>query len=185
MTSIAHPSSCAVVYFLLLVLSVSCNEKELSKSKLQYFDLARFVSDEAKKLTAQKLQVEKTVFLNGKEEKKRVMIDNWTNELNAFKDADINKKSFLSKFMVDSIRNDDNLLIRYTALDKKFRTRELSIQYDADKNPKKITATVLTSNVLYSSNQQLIYETGKGYWISGKQAIRFLESDSFYVNVRF
>ncbi len=181
-----NPHSSKYISTLFLVFALfSCKNEEVGKDKLQYFDLSGFINEEAKLLSAKILQVDKTVFLNGKEEKKIITISNWQNELNAFKEADINKKSFLGKYAVDSSSEGGNLLIRYSALEKSFRTREISVQYDAEKKPVKVRATISTDNVLYSSDQQLSYETGEGYWIAGKQVIRFLEPDSFNVNVRF
>src|SRR6185503_3314281 len=86
-----------------LLLLFSCKKEQLTKEKLQYFDLSGFIDEQAKNLSAQKWQVEKNVFLNGKDEKKIIAISNWENELNAFKEADINKKSFLGKYKTDSI----------------------------------------------------------------------------------
>lgn len=171
--------------FILLVWLVSCQKEELRKDRLQYFDLTGFIDKEAKNLSAQNPQVEKMVFLNGKTEQKRDTIGNWENELNAFKDVDINKRSFFGKYDADSFAEGEALSVKYAALDEKFRMRKIAVQYDSNSKPVKISATASTSNVLYSSHQQLVYEPGKGYSISGKQVIRFLEPDSFYVEARF
>ncbi|HXH17862.1 MAG TPA: hypothetical protein VNJ07_02175 [Chitinophagales bacterium] len=144
-----------------------------------------FIDMEVKRLSVQKPMVQKMVFLNGKKEIKITGISNWENELSAFKEADINKKSFLGKYKVDSTFIGGNLLLRYSATEEKFRIRELTVQYDSEKKPAKITAVMAASNVLYSSHQQLGYEAGKGYWISGKQIIRFLEQDSFAIDALF
>lgn len=163
----------------------SCKNEELGKSKLQYFDLSGFITEESKMLSAKNPQVEKLVFLNGKTEQKLDTIGNWENELSAFREADINKRSFFGKYQSDSTIEGETISVKYSAMDEKFRTKELKIQYDSTRSPVKISAAVATSNVLYSSHQELVYEFGKGYSISGKQVIRFLEPDSFYVEVRF
>lgn len=167
------------------VLSSCKKEDGIGKDKLQYFDLSGFIDKEVENLTARNPRVEKMAFLNGKTEQKHDTVKNWENELNAFKEADINKRSFLGKYHADSILDGGMLSVKYAALDEKFRMREIAVQYDSNSKPVKISATASTSNVLYSSHQQLVYEPGKGYSISGKQVIRFLEPDSFYVEARF
>jgi len=153
--------------------------------KKRYFDVAGFIASEAEKLTSLKLPVKKKVMLNGKEEMHVMTVDNWENELGAFREADINKKSFLGKYEADTALDGSSLSVRYSATEENFRTRELNIEFNSENNPVKITAVVASSNVLYSSRQQLIYEPDKGYRISGKQSIRFLKPDSFYVEVMF
>lgn len=164
----------------------ACSSRAVQpKDKFQYFDLAGFINTEAARLSALQPNIDKAVFLNGKEERGTVTITDWKNELNAFRDADINKKSFLGRYAVDSLTEDGGLVIKYAALDEKFRTRELKVRFDSNNKPVKIMASVAVSNVLYSSHQHLTYEPGRGYWISGRQAVRFLEPDSFSVSARF
>lgn len=172
LTFLVHYSSCT-------------KDVDIGKGKLQYFDLSGFIAEESKTLSAKNPQVQKMVFLNGKTEQKHDTIGNWENELSAFKEADINKRSFLGKYQVDSTFNGDRRLVTYAAMEEKFRTRELAIQYDSGNKPVKISAAIATSNVLYSSHQEMVYEPGKGFSISGKQVIRFIEPDSFYVEARF
>lgn len=164
----------------------SCKkEEDFGKGKFQYFDLSGFITEETKTLKAKNPEVEKMVFLNGNTEQKKETIENWENELNAFKEADINKRAFLGRYQADSFAQGETLSVKYSALEKKFRTRDLMIQFDAQNKPVKISAALATSNILYSSYQKMTYEPGKGYSISGRQVIRFLEPDSFYVEAKF
>jgi len=181
-----HHQRLKYLFFLFLPILSSCrNYENPDNNRLTYFNLSDFIENESKRLSAQKSGIDKTVFLNGKEEKKFITVSDWNSELNAFKEADINKKSLLGKYKVDSIREGNELLVKYSTLQENFRTKELAIQYDLNKKPVRITATVATNNTLYSSRQQLIYEPEHGYWISGSQKIRFLEPDSFYVEAKF
>ncbi|MDZ4844747.1 MAG: hypothetical protein SH857_04270 [Chitinophagales bacterium] len=152
----------------------------------QYFDLSGFIKKEAERLAKANAEISKTVFLNGKEEKKKMAISDWGKELNSFVEADINKKSFLGKYAADSIVREGQLgMMRYSAQKENLRTRELSVIYDKDRNPVKINAVLYTGNILYTSHQQLSYEPEKGFWISGKQTIRFLEPDTFSISTIF
>ncbi len=174
----------ALFLSIMLLLIAACQKEETGKDKLQYFDLTGFIDDEVKKLSAQNPVIEKMVFLNGETEQKRDTVGNWENELNAFREADINKRSFLGKYLADSVFEGGLLSVKYSAMNEKFRTRELAVQYDSNRKPIKISVAVAASNVLYSSRHDLVYEPGKGYSISGKQIIRFLEPDSFYVEAK-
>lgn len=156
------------------------------RANLQYFDLSGFIKKEAERLAKTNAEVSKTAFLNGKEEMKKMAISDWEKELNSFVEADINRKSFLGKYAADSIVREGQLsVMRYSAQKENLRTRELSVIYDKDRNPVKIIAVLYTGNILYTSHQQLSYEPDKGFWISGKQTIRFLEPDSFSVTAIF
>jgi len=181
-----HYQRLKYLHFLLLTILYSCRSNDNPDyNRPSYFNLSDFIENESKRLSAQKFGVDKTVFLNGKEERKSILIIDWNNELNAFKEADINKKSLLGKYKVDSIGDGNDLLVKYSSLHENFRTKELTIQYNLNEKPVRITVTVATNNVLYSSRNQLIYEPEHGYWISGNQKIRFLEPDSFHVVARF
>lgn len=164
----------------------SCkNENNTSENTLKYFNLTSFIQQESARLTKENREVTKTVFLNGKEEQKKLMVNDWEKELNAFLDADINKKSFLGKYTVEPRRDDTRSVTHYSAQKENLRTRTLDIAFGNDGAPVKISAVLYTSNILYSSHQQLTYERDRGYWISGNQTIRFLEPDTFSVAVIF
>ncbi len=152
---------------------------------LHYFDLSGFIKKEAERLTKANTEISKTVFLNGKEEKRKMSIRDWGKELNSFVEADINKKSFLEKYAVDSMVEAGKLNVKYSAQKENLRTRELNVIYDKDRNTVKINAVLYTGNILYTSHQQLSYEPQKGFWISGKQTIRFLEPDTFSISAIF
>ena len=155
------------------------------RANLHYFDLSGFIKKEAERLTKANTEISKTAFLNGEEEKKKIVISDWEKELNSFIEADINKKSFLGKYTADSTVEADKWSVKYSAQKENLRTRELTIVYDKDRNPVKINAVLYTGNILYTSHQQLSYEPEKGFWISGKQTIRFLEPDTFSISTIF
>lgn len=171
----------AYLFFACLISSCKKEKSDLPDERLQYFDISVFIKEEAERLVKQKAEVSKTVFLNGKEEKKILPVESWESELSAFLDADINKKSFRGKYKVEPRNEDSGSVTQYSAQEENLRTRKLSVTFANDGTPVKIDAVLYTSNVLYSSHQQLTYERDKGYWISGKQAIRFLEPDTFAV----
>lgn len=164
----------------------SCQaDSDKKENKEQYFDVASFFQQEASRLATENPEVSKTVFLNGKEEQKKLSVNDWQSELNAFLDADINKKSFLGKYIPEQRKEGTQTLLHYSAVDENLRIRALDVAFDNDSIPVKIHAVLFTSNILYSSHQQLTYERDKGYWISGKQTIRFLEPDTFSIAAIF
>ena len=166
-------------------LCFSCNQNAANADvKPQYFDLNGFLKNEAERLSAGNQPVKKRVFLNGKSEEKQMIITDWGKELSALLDADINKKSFFGKY-AEETRNEGMRETTYSAKEDKLRIRKLDITYANDGTPVKVNAVLRAENILYASHQQLTYEKGAGYWISGKQTIRFLEPDTFSVSIIF
>ena len=179
-----HDQRLKCLFFISLTILSCRNSTNPVKNEVTYFNLTDYIENESKRLSAQS-RVNKTVFLNGREESKFMPVSSWDNELSAFKDADISKKSMLGKYEVDSIEQGNALLIKYSTIQEKFRTKELTVLYDENNRPVRINAIVATNNALYSSRQNLLYEPEYGYSISGSQNIRFLEPDSFSIKARF
>lgn len=163
----------------------SCKEELPPEGSQDYFDLGDFIQKEAARLKKDSAEITKTVFLNGDLETRTMTVNDWNSELNAFAEADISKRSYLGKYAEETAKEDTRVITQYTATDDDLRTRVLDVTYGNDGAPVKIHAILYTTNVLYSTHQQLTYERDKGFWISGKQTIRFLEPDTFSVAATF
>ncbi len=173
-------------FLLWLMLFSSCEENVIPpQHKLQYFDLTGFMTGEIARLNKQKAPIRKLVFLNGMTEEKQMDTTQWEAELSSFINADINKKSFLGKYAIDTFVNDAQKSIHYVALDNNLRTRWMEIHFNEDQSPALIKALQFSANTLYTTRQQLTYQPDSGFQISGSQNIRFLEPDSFFISVKF
>ena len=144
-----------------------------------------FMEKEAERLKKDSTEVTKTVFLNGKNETHEMTVSDWKSELSVFTEADISKKSFLGKYNEEVLKEDTQTKTHYAAKEDNLRTRELNVTFGNDGTPVKIEAVLYTTNVLYSSHQNLTYERDRGFWISGKQTIRFFSPDTFSVTSIF
>lgn len=165
---------------------LSCQENKPSQNRISHFDLAAFIASEIDSLSDESPVAFKQVTLNGNKEEKEIEIVDWKTELEAFNAADISKPALIGRYQIDTAWNSSAMKsITYQALDKDLKVRKLSIEYNIEKTPVKIDAHILTKNFLYTSEQYLIYIKNKGFNISGSQAIRFLEKDSFQVKARF
>lgn len=140
-----------IVLFLLLFLA-SCTQSENKIQSKTYYDLAGLINQQISDLSAKKPLVEKTVLLADKQERIKTKDINWNKELELFLQADLNKQSYLSAYIVDV--KDKRISYRLKEGDK-MPVNELTIEFDEKDLPKHIEATMHTNNYLYESDKRL------------------------------
>lgn len=170
----------ATIGFLALFLC-SCTSKEQNNTQIgAYFDLKNYFEKEADRLNKLNQAIEKTVAINEVNEKKRLKIENFRNELSAFINSDINKASWRGSF---TVKKEANSVI-YTTNNKKIPVKELKISYKNNK-PKAIQIIVSTSNILYHSIDTLNYFPDSLYEIKKTQKIRLINEKKYSVIGKF
>ncbi|GIV32567.1 MAG: hypothetical protein KatS3mg031_0102 [Chitinophagales bacterium] len=169
---------------LLFLFFAGCTRHEVRENQAEYFNLVHFIHQEATRLDSLGIPVHKTVVMNGESEEKTLKIRNWRQELAPFREADINKKAYLGSYRTDTTFSASSFSVHYTALDSSLPTRTLTVHFDSV-NPVRVSALIRTSNVLYTLYQQLNYVRDQGYSVQGRQQIKFMEPDSFRIQVDF
>lgn len=141
-----------------------------------YFDLKKYFTEEASRISKNYPQIKKSVSRNGETETKIVSIQNWPAELALFIESDINKPSWQRSYRKEVSGN----FKIYTALDKSLRTRKIVI-----KQEKKQVIWILienyTRNELYSTIEKLSYFPGSHYEIRKNQSIRLLGRNQYLI----
>jgi hypothetical protein len=165
----------------LISTALACNDKANKEaSSINYFDLKKYFSSEAKRLQTLNPLIKKTVRQNGISETKQLKISNWETELKPFANADINKSAWKNAFKVST----NNQMIRYTNTNDKIPVKELIV---TKKNNVivSIKAILNTSNLLYTSTDTLTYEADKHYEIKKTQRIKLLKAKTYQISGKF
>ncbi|MBL4654343.1 MAG: hypothetical protein JKY33_00790 [Bacteroidia bacterium] len=133
-----------------------------------HFDIEKYFKEQINQLTADNYTLNKTVYHNDANESKSFQIVDWSKELNIFKDYNINKASFIGKYTIDTVIDNNTKTIQYIASDSALALKQLSIIFDNDIIVE-ISFKKSSDNFLYNSLQELTYFPLKGYKVSGKQ----------------
>jgi len=169
------------IFFLVILLATSCNLKDKERANVKtYFDLEDYFKKEAIRLSKLNPIVDKTVFINGKEEQKSVKIKNWEQEFKSFIDADINKASWKGSFNEDTTGN----LKTYTSHSDKIPVKKLEIVLKNDK-PISIKVYITNANDLYTSQDSLSYFPDSVYQIKKTQHIKLMETKQYSITGKF
>ena len=171
--------------FLLLLLFLGCQDKpeQQQKKELAYFDLNGYFKKESGRLSAASPYITKTVRINDSAETQKIRLNNWTKELEIFKDADINKAAWKGMFKVN--KKADTVV--YTSDDEKIPVKEVSIFYRnaIDKNPHGLRIIINNSNILYESRDTLIYYPDSVYQVKKTQDILLLSKKNYQITGKF
>ncbi|PTS92931.1 hypothetical protein DBR11_26090 [Pedobacter sp. HMWF019] len=146
----------------------------------KYFDIQNYFQQEALRLNKAKPLVEKTVMVNGAEEKKKVSIADWNREFSVFSDADINKSAWKGAFKVTKTKNEE----LYVNTEDKIPVKQVLI-YRAGNQITGIKILQNTANYLYNSVDTLVYYPDSLYQISKTQHIRLLNAKAYKVTGKF
>lgn len=177
-----------LIVFFLCATIIACQPTAQNKEASQqwvFFDIKGYFEKEIQRLNRIKPTVQKKVTLNGKSEEKQLSGLDFKNELNLFIQSDINRPDWIDKYRTDSIFQENQLQsIRYTALDEKLRTRQLTIDF---KNGKvsKVYAQNGGKTMVAGSQQQLTYAPSEGYFIQSLQHTAISKDRNLRVDVLF
>ncbi|MGK0363634.1 MAG: hypothetical protein ACI85O_000687 [Saprospiraceae bacterium] len=173
----------ATLFCLSACVDTSTTEKPIVEKP--FFDLKNYFAQEIERL-AEKKNVTKIAFYNGKEETKIIKNPNFSNELLIFSNADINRTAWLDKYSVDSIFNTQQELtaINYAALDMNLKTKSVHVEFINNVVSSIEVATAGNSAISQAENY-LTYSPTKGYSIKSKQDVKFVSKNDINIQVAF
>lgn len=151
-----------------------------------YYDLPAFIADQISNLQSKKQRVRKQVTKDGHSHIiERGNID-WNEELDAFKESDINRPAWRGEFMVDTISLERVFVITYKTENEEIPVKNVVITVDKDtKQCLQISVDRRTENFLYSSDQSLYFTTGEGYMMKGKLSVTLLFDSEYSIESEF
>lgn len=155
-------------------------EVKQGNGSLKYFDLKKYFTAEALRLTKQHVVVLKTASYNGQQQTKPTPIKDWNRELALFTESDINKASWKDSYTAKA--NADSIV--YTAIDTTLHTRRILIGLSNNK-VRCIQINNFTKNMLYQTGEQLAYYPDSLYSIKKQQAIVLLGTNKYTITGKF
>jgi hypothetical protein len=176
-----------------LTLFACNNSNQQTSTNPVYYDVASYVNDQIKALSAQKPATEKDALIKGQSNHQTTSNIDWAKELELFAQADINKPAFRNSY---TITRPDSLSYQYTLkpTEEKLTVRSLSVRLDsASRKPVEIQAILRSENPLYSSERRLLLVSGarkeqawglKNYRIEGYQQLTYFDRNNFRVEGR-
>lgn len=164
-----------------MVFLTACSSKENLNTTNSYFDIRGFFEKEAIRLQKQGPLIEKKAVHSSQPETKKIKLTDWKTELELFRESDINKPAWRDSYR--AIKNGTD--IDYVAVDSSLRTRKISIRFSNSGNPTHIFILNKTTNLLYSTHEELNYHPDSLYSIRKNQDIRVLGASTYSVEGRF
>ena len=172
---------------ILFCLSACADTSAADKSVVEkpFFDMKGYFAQEIERL-ADKKNVTKKAFYNGKEETKVIENPNFANELLVFSNADINRTAWLDKYSVDSTFNAQQKLtaIDYLALDETLKTQSLHVEF-VNNVISSIEVMTTGNSAISIAENKLTYSPTKGYNIKSKQDVKFVSKNNIDIQVIF
>lgn len=166
---------------LLMAGLISCGQSARVKQAV-FFDLAGFVDGEVGRLEKEGAPMEKTLFVNGREDRQEVDEPDYAKELSVLRNADINRPAWSDLYRVDSLWRTDSagLEVAYTALDSTLKTREMVILWEGT-SVKQVRIRVKTRSLIARTEQEIEYDPQAGYKIDAYQKVIFYREDRMQV----
>jgi len=110
----------------------------------------------------------------------------WKEELDAFKEADINRPAWRGQFKIDTISLERVYVITYKTDNEEIPVKNVVITVDKDtRQCLQVTVDKRTENFLYSSDQSLFFTTGEGYMMKGKLSVNYLFDSEYSIESEF
>ena len=177
---------CFTTGFILLVAIQSCSSDAPSKvQNVQFFDLKKYFTDEAGRLTKLNPLITKTAAHNTISETDKMRITSWTNELSSFTESDINKPAWKASYTVQST----NDFLIYKAKDPELKTRDIIIKKDGSSIKWILifnhTTGLMAKKVLYEMVEKLSYFPDSLYLIQKTQRVRLMGTNTYNIRGEF
>jgi len=189
-----------ISFFLFLTIYSCSGSSEISSEKLKpYFDLVGLIDSQILLMDSIHPEIQKKAFINGEEETNRLKPDSsqWANELNIFKNADINKSVLFGQYNIKDLPSEPTSNLKIRIYEAK-NPREVNVNYlkiyflNEIQNVRKIEASVSEINPLFKGNLKLqlnLTEDGyrnlrlKSYLIEGEQKMLLMDTVNYKIEV--
>ncbi len=145
------------------------------------------MKSEAVRLDAAKPKVHKELELNSEIERKEIVIDNWSKELEIFSVLDINKPSLIESYKVDTIMNGNKItkITHRSKVEKEVKVKVLDVEFDIEGKPTSLYIEKEIDSPITTATEKLQYNVKKGYQIESTTESFDKKKNTVKVNVSF
>lgn len=171
--------------FCILALISACNPPQ-DKIKPADIDInyVRLLDQEIKNLVNIHAGLDKSIYYQGKKEKKIIDTPDWNKELRPFLECNIQTPAFDKLYSESRRVSGDSLILVYTAKTDKSEVRKLEI-YMLRQKLDSIRAELFRQNSYFTLNETLQYAPNQGYLICGSQKMMFAVETVYRIEARF
>lgn len=177
------------IFILLMSLLFGCREVQTAHTSnaRQIFSIKDYMKSEAVRLDAAKPKVHKELELNSEIERKEIVIDNWSKELEIFSVLDINKPSLIESYKVDTIMNGNKItkITHRSKVEKEVKVKVLDVEFDIDGKPTSLYIEKEIDSPITTATEKLQYNVKKGYQIESTTESFDKKKNTVKVNVSF
>lgn len=141
-----------------------------------YFDMPAYFQSQINNLTKANPLVLKQVVDNDGEEEKEMHISNWSTELSSFTTIDLNKPAYVGYIIKDSTDN----IVNYTFTKEDLDLNSVQIVYK-NNTPIQITIDKTTKNILYQTDEKLVYISDSLYSVQKLQKVIWMSPSNYKI----
>lgn len=174
-----------VILTCMIAIITGCDKDAVRQEKGRDFtDLTVYLNEEETELMSKKVSYEKTIFFNGKREKKVPDRFDWRKELKPFYECNLNEISMITDYRCDTLKRGDTTTITYSARGEREKVRKMSIVL-YDHGIQRINIRTSISNPWFSLERELYYQKNQGYSIAESRKMALTGRDSLNIRVIF
>ncbi len=158
----------------------SCTSSQPHSSEVnivQYIDIPLYFQKQIDEFHRTNPLVVKTVISNNDKETKELHIKDWSVELSPFLTVDLNKPAYQSYISKDSTNN----IVTYSLNGKNIDSTKVTIVYK-DSIITSFTIERNTKNILYKTDEKLVFENGKYYSINKTQKVLLVGNNEYSIS---
>ena len=160
--------------------------EEYFENDKKYYDLRAYFDNQINKLKVRRQYVRKKITKNNRSHVLEMNTLNWVEELEAFKESDINKPAWRDAYQTDTIFLEGSQVISHKALNRENPIQMLVVTIHSETGDcLRVSIDKRTENFLYHSQQKLFYSAGEGYEIRGKLTVKYLFNSEYEVEAQF
>ena len=159
---------------------LSCSSTEIKVEGISYFDSQGFFEKEIASLSEEKNGYRKTLEINGKVDAFINQEVNWKEELEIFRNIQLNKPAYNGKFTVTHSASGNSKSVYYSSVDPKIPVKNFHL-LSIDNKPHVIEITLVENSLVYSSSTYLKYVVNQAYQIKGTQKLKGLDPSTFSI----
>lgn len=141
-----------------------------------YFDIPGYFENQINDLSKSNPLVLKQVFDNDGSEKKEIHISNWNTELSSFMSIDLNKPAYAGHIVKDSADN----VVNYKFTNNDLDLNSVQIIYQ-ENMPIQITIDKTTKNMLYQTDEKLVYIADSLYSVQKLQKVIWMNPNNYKI----
>ncbi|MEX1189016.1 MAG: hypothetical protein WED33_07140 [Bacteroidia bacterium] len=172
------------ILLLLILISGSCLETPSEIKAIQYFDIPSFFESETKRLDSSGKTEIKLLKTADEQESVSMKPESWKDELAIFSNIDLNKSSYIGKYVVDTSMSNNGIIVTYKTNDDKLPVKYCAFEMHAD-SVKWLEVRKEDKSMILSSELFWRFVPDSGYFVSGSQQIGNLSPSIYEVSVIF